>query len=128
MDKLQVSMVDTNTQSSESLSESCLGMFADNNIHSIKAETPESELNRYLNSNEIIDPIKFWTQNKVNYPRLSIIANKLFCIPATNLSSERNFNYAGLTLTDRRSSLDPDNVDKLLFVRSNYDLIVKNDV
>ena len=67
MDKLQVSMVDTNTQSSESLSESCLGMFADN-IHTIRPETSESELNRYLNSNEIIDPIKFWTQNTVNYP------------------------------------------------------------
>ena len=59
-------------------------------------------------------------------PRLSLISNRLSVIPATNLSSERNFNYSRLTLTDQRSALDPDNVNKLLFIRSNFDLINTN--
>ncbi len=36
------------------------------------------------------------------------------------LSSERNFNYSGLTLTDHISNIEPNNVNKLLFIRSNY--------
>ena len=47
---------------------------------------------------------------------------RLLSIPATNLSSERNFNYTGLTLTDQRSSTDPNNVNTSLFIRSNFDL------
>ena len=78
---------------------------------------------KYDISYTLVSPIEFWYRNNDNYPRLEIIANKLFCVPASNETSERNFNYAGLTLTDRRSSLDPDNVDKMLFIRSNYDLL-----
>ncbi|RWS22577.1 Zinc finger BED domain-containing protein-like protein [Leptotrombidium deliense] len=57
-----------------------------------------------------------------SFPRLASFADGIFAIPATNLSSERNFNYAGLTLTDRRSRLSPDMVDDLLFVRANFDV------
>ncbi len=32
-------------------------------------------------------------------------------------------NYADLTITDRRSNLDTDKVDKMLFIRSNFDLL-----
>ena len=38
-----------------------------------------------------------------------------------NLSSERNFSYIGLTLSDRRSQLKSFNVNEL-FIRANYDL------
>jgi DNA-directed RNA polymerase subunit M/transcription elongation factor TFIIS len=99
----------------------CLLMFADNENNNESLESPEMELEKYINSsygNE--EPIKFWKENEKKFPRLSILANKLFSVPATNLSSERNFNFAGLTLTDRRSQIDPENVDKLLFIRSNY--------
>jgi hypothetical protein len=51
---------------------------------------------------------------------------QFFSIPATNLSSERNFSFAGLTLTDKRSTINPKNVDKLLFMRSNFDVILRN--
>jgi hypothetical protein len=103
-----------------------LSFFAESASESVqkKFESPKMELKRYLNLDVWIDdPILFWHQNRQKFPRLSIIAKRLFSVPATNLSSERNFNYAGLTLTDRRSQLDPENVDKLLFIRSNCDLI-----
>ena len=37
-------------------------------------------------------------------------------IPATRTSSERSFSLAGRTLEERRSQLDPDTVDDLMFI------------
>lgn len=86
----------------------------------------DKELENYINSSlnfDINSPILlFWEQNQTKYPRLYRIARRLLSIPATNLSSERNFSAAGLTLTDHRSNLSPDNVNHLLFIRSNFDL------
>ncbi len=97
---------------------SCLAMFADKSPNIQTIGSPEIELNKYLISEKFhSNPIYFWNKNKNNFRRLAIIAKKLFSIPATNLSSERNFNYAGLTLTDRRSSLNPDNVDKFYSIK-----------
>jgi hypothetical protein len=105
-------------------------------IVSIFAETvddknEESELEevlRYynypLNAEDLkMSPIKFWVKYENVFPRLSQLSRMVHSVPATNLSSERNFNYAGLTLTDRRSNLDPEKVDKILFIRSNFDLL-----
>jgi hypothetical protein len=66
---------------------------------------------------------EFWEQKGSLFPRLAKIAQQLLCVPATNLSSERNFNYAGLTVTDRRSRIEPDMLDQLLFIRSNFDML-----
>ncbi|RWS21423.1 zinc finger BED domain-containing protein 1-like protein [Leptotrombidium deliense] len=86
-----------------------------------------SEILRYLvapfNAATLrLSPEMFWESQQHRFPKLSAFANGLLAIPATNLSSERNFNYAGLTLTDRRSRLSPHMVDDLLFVRSNFDV------
>ena len=87
---------------------------------------PDKELDSYMNSHQNFDTnssiISFWEQNKNKFPRLERIAKQILSIPATNLSSERNFSAAGLTLTDNRSSLMPQKVNHLLFIRSNFDL------
>ena len=86
----------------------------------------QEEIQDYLNQNFCFfskSIIEFWNESRNRFPRLSILSNRLSVIPATNLSSERNFSYSGLTLTDQRSSLDSENVNKLLFIRSNFDLI-----
>ncbi len=69
------------------------------------------------------DLIRFWEKHSDIFPRLSKIAFKMFSIPATNLSSERNFNYCTMTLTDKRSGLYSEKVNKMLFIRSNIDLM-----
>ena len=70
------------------------------------------------------DIIKFWDDKCNKFPCLSKIAYKIFSIPATNLSSERNFNYCTLTLTNNRSYINAEKFNKiLLFIRSNYDLL-----
>lgn len=86
----------------------------------------DQELENYLNFPQNFDfnstVLSYWQQNCIKYPRLYRIAIRLFSIPATNLSSERNFSAAGLTLTDHRSNLNPNNVNHLLFIKSNFDL------
>ena len=67
--------------------------------------------------------ISFWQKHSDIFLRLSKIAFKIFSIPATNLSSERNFNYCTMTLTDKRSALYSEKVNKMLFIRSIVDLM-----
>ena len=102
----------------------CLQDFVD---LSQNVSVNESEITSYINSsinyNMSSSVIQFWDQNNSCYPKLSILAKRLLSIPATNLSSERNFSVAGHTLTDQRSNLKPITVNHLLFIRSNYDLI-----
>jgi hypothetical protein len=71
------------------------------------------------NVNNILD---HWESVKTEYPRLYVVSKIFLAIPVTNLSSERNFNYAELTLTDKRANIKPDKVDDMLFIRSNFDL------
>jgi len=50
--------------------------------------------------------------------KLAKIAKIVLSVPATQFESERNFSISGRTLEDRRSSLSHENVDKLLFIKS----------
>ncbi|CAF4735200.1 unnamed protein product, partial [Rotaria socialis] len=52
------------------------------------------------------------------FPGLSLLARRLFSIRITSAGVERQLSLAGLTITQRRSSLDPDRVNDVLFVRS----------
>lgn len=47
------------------------------------------------------------------------VAKKLLAIPATSTPSKRSFSVAGRLIEERRTSLDPDNVNALLFLHSN---------
>lgn len=93
-----------------------------------KKSVEGSEVQRYL-SHKLTEedirmsPLKFWWMNKTLYPKISNLAFWLLSTPATNNSSERVFSSAGNVVTPHRSCLDTDTVDKLLFVRSNFDLM-----
>ncbi len=49
--------------------------------------------------------------------KLAKTAKIVLSVPKTQFESERNFSISGTTLEDRRSSLSPENVDKLLFIK-----------
>ena len=67
-----------------------------------------------------ICPLKFWYTNRLLFPRLSKLALWLHAAPATNSISERSFSAAGNTITANRNRLSDNTVDRLLFLRSNY--------
>ncbi|CAF1264781.1 unnamed protein product [Rotaria sordida] len=86
------------------------------------------ELEKYLRMN-IEDVYKqpnslpFWRDHQNKFPGLALLARRLFSIPVTSAGVERQFSSAGLTISQRRSSLDPDTVNDVLFVRSVQTLL-----
>lgn len=44
------------------------------------------------------DPLDWWRENRANFPRLAILAQKFLCVPATSVASERFFSAAGLIM------------------------------
>ncbi|XP_057210029.1 E3 SUMO-protein ligase ZBED1-like [Triplophysa rosa] len=80
------------------------------------------ELQSYLQSCNLDsegDPLKWWNEHEKIYPRLSKVAKKYLCIPATSSPSERAFSTGGNLVTCLRSSLKPDQVDRLVVLAKN---------
>lgn len=97
-------------------------------IQENSAPTAAMELETYKNfpvPAEIeFDLLEWWKTQSGQFPRLSILAKRVFCIPASSASSERNFSAAGLVIDKLRSKINPKNVDDLLFLRSSIDMIM----
>jgi hypothetical protein len=66
------------------------------------------------------DLLKFWFEYSTLYPNIANVAKKVLALPATQFESERNFSCSGRTLESRRCRLSPENVDYLLFIKSNH--------
>lgn len=79
---------------------------------SVKLEdTLKAELNGYL----MTPAIDGEEGLLVNFPRLSKLARKYLCIPATSSPSERLFSACGNVVTCERSCLKPAKLDMLVF-------------
>jgi hAT family C-terminal dimerisation region len=84
---------------------------------------PPDELSRYLAMS--IDkkklpsnPLTFWRDHQGLYPILSILAKQIHCIPASSSAVERCFSSAGFIVNERRTCLNPEQVDNIIVVRS----------
>ncbi|XP_017060754.1 uncharacterized protein LOC108101060 isoform X2 [Drosophila ficusphila] len=80
-------------------------------------------LRQYLlkaNADEDLNPLHFWKNTDEEIWKVMI--KKHMCVPATSCESERMFSKAGQLISDRRCSLKPAVVDKLLFINRNMDL------
>ena len=65
------------------------------------------------------DPLVWWRDNTIVYPKLQSLAKKYLCIPATSVPSERLFSKAGELISNRRCRLKPKNVNMILFLNKN---------
>lgn len=81
-----------------------------------EVERYRSESNVALNA----DPLQWWKSHLDKFPKLSIVAQAFLGIPGTSVPSERVFSCAGDIVTATRSCLDPDLVDKLIFLKMNF--------
>ena len=68
-------------------------------------------------SNE--DLVAWWIDKSPQYPRLSLLAGKYLCVPATSVPAERVFSVAGLIVNKLRSRLSPEHVDMLISLNKN---------
>ncbi|RWS19948.1 Zinc finger BED domain-containing protein-like protein [Leptotrombidium deliense] len=120
---------DTSAPTSQSSVTSCsqFSMFSDFMDTTSASQERDNELDQYLQAvftqTEMeMNVVDFWHKKQNEYPGLFKMFTWLFSVPASNVSSERNFNFANLTLTKRRARLDRDKVNEVLFVRANFDL------
>ncbi len=80
----------------------------------------QREINMYRASPilpKTVDVLNFWRDNAKNYPMLVKVVRRIFCIQATSTSSERTFSTGGAVVTPKRSNLDPENVNMLVYLR-----------
>lgn len=85
-------------------------------------EAIEGELKGYLstpNAESEVDPLEWWKVHEANFPRVSHLARKYLCIPATSAPSERAFSTGGNIVTCQRATLKPDKVNQLVFLSKN---------
>ena len=73
-------------------------------------------------SEEFNCPLQWWKANEPLFPHLAVIAKRFLCIPATSAPTERVFSSAGLTISNARARMLPENADNLVFLNDNYEL------
>ena len=86
-------------------------------------EIAEAELRRYEAEGgvglECNNPLEWWKARSSTYLYLSKLARKILCITATSVPSERLFSTAGNMVSEKRSCLLSENVDRLVFLYEN---------
>uniref|UniRef100_A0A673HB45 BED-type domain-containing protein n=1 Tax=Sinocyclocheilus rhinocerous TaxID=307959 RepID=A0A673HB45_9TELE len=65
------------------------------------------------------DTIQWWNENTKRFKKLSRLAHRHLCVPATFVPAEHVFSAAGLIVNRLRSQLSPDHVDMLVFLNKN---------
>ncbi|XP_071371643.1 E3 SUMO-protein ligase ZBED1-like [Centroberyx affinis] len=84
-------------------------------------DSAKKEMEQYLRDTTKVQsgPLAWWKQNSDRYSKLAFAAKHCLCVPATSTPSERIFSKAGYVVNKTRSSLLPENVDKLIFLAHN---------
>ena len=65
------------------------------------------------------DPLLWWREKEHSFPEIAELAKKILMVPPTSVECERNFSSLGRIVTPLRSSLHPEQVCLLNFVRFN---------
>jgi hypothetical protein len=86
-----------------------------------RTSTVADEVNRYLDedSTEDDDPLAWWKQKEPLYSRVARLARKYLALPASSAPSERIFSKMNVVVDKRRASLDPDRVERMVFIKEN---------
>lgn len=124
--------VTNNFQSSSSITKSILSQCFDAPTTNLTSSPqPFHELEEYLSADfqfdENDDVLSFWIKEKSKFPSLFSIVKDFYTIPASNTSVERLFSASKNTITDKRTSLHVEKVNKLLFLQKNLPTLKKID-
>ena len=63
-----------------------------------------------------VNPLKWWKENSIKYPRLSVLERQYLSIPGTSISSEHIFSATGLLVNKLRNRLSSSVVDHVIFL------------
>jgi hypothetical protein len=89
----------------------------DYNLHGID-EWASWQSHTRLGDSEVRDPIAYWLENEVKYPRLSRMALDVMTVPAMSAECERLFSAVGLMVTPLRNRLDAGTIGLVQSLRS----------
>ena len=92
-----------------------LNTFSNTNV------TNNSELKVYFSEPVIVSEsnvLDYWKQNSERFPILHLIAKDYLSMMPTSVASERSFSLAGLTITDIRTSLNPNTANQTICLSS----------
>ncbi len=70
-----------------------------------------------------LDVLTWWKVQEPVLPLLADISRKYLCIPASSAPSERLFSASGNVCTRLRSSLDPTNLEMIVFLHENMEKV-----
>jgi hypothetical protein len=68
----------------------------------------------------IEDPLLWWKENQIHYPRVAKLARRVLCAPGSSAPSERLFSKAGLTIVADRARLLPDVAASIIFLEDSW--------
>ena len=90
--------------------------------HSSDDPYEETELSLYKRErcDPNVNPLKWWNENSIKYPRLSVLARQYLSIPGTSVPSERIFSATGLLVNKLRNRISSSVVDHVIFLNKNY--------
>lgn len=74
---------------------------------------------------EIVDYVRFWEDERTNFPNLSKLADALYGIPATSAISESNFSLTAYVDNAKSSKCSAKLVTEKVFMSANYDFFVE---
>lgn len=71
------------------------------------------------------NPLQYWRVNQARFPALAQTARKYLSAPCTSTDSERLFSSASNVLDSKRNRLHCEKAEKLLFIKKNLPLFLK---
>jgi len=83
----------------------------------------EQEYKAYIKMKASGDTIRWWMKNRLQYPGLFQLAEKILIVPASSAPSERAFSSAGRTVTKLRNRLTGEHVEAINFLHMNEDVL-----
>lgn len=89
----------------------------------------EEELEKYLTSTSVVqdeekdDILSYWREHQKLFPLIASIARDVLAIPASNTSVERLFSSCKNTVTDKRTRLGAEKLNKLMFLQKNRNIL-----
>ena len=74
-------------------------------------------------SSSYSDPLVWWKANASKFPHVWLLASVVLAVPATSAPSERVFSAAANIVDKKRVRLKPENVDLLVFLKTNREIV-----
>jgi hypothetical protein len=119
---VSTSTSDTQLTHSSSLLSKCFDLSTITQTPS-STSAPFDELDEYMNLNirlnENDDILLFWLQHQSKFPILTSIVQDYFAVPASNTIVERLFSSSKNTVSDKRTRLGAEKINKILFLQKN---------